>query len=533
MFVRAIVVASVALAVIALSVFMVQRGLRESPAPGPSHVTDHSRKSVRLSRIATRLAEGVYLLGDLFPSVVYAVDTELGLVLIDSGLEEQHDKLIRGLAALDLDVGRLQAILLTHAHGDHSMGAMRLRQDTGAKICVGRADAEPLRRGGSWEAIFSKFDVSGVQIHPTLVDVELDDGQVLTWGNARFTAIGTPGHTPGSFCYLLERAGQRFLFTGDTVMSLSALGTYATYLPPKYRGDLHGYLNSLHKLLRIPAPDLVLPGHPEADAIPQDARITPTRWTALLSRGIAELERLEKRYESDGADFLDGTPRELCEGVFYLGDWEGRASYAFLKGSHCLLFDAPGGDRALERFVAAWSALGIDEPVTIAVLLTSCDSASMSGLRAITEQFRCRVFAAPSGAALVSRCCSPATRIVSIDDLAELEWHGINAILTPGIDDTAVAYQFRAGGDVVLVTGSYPLEIDTQGLKNPVEVSGTRKLNVERWLTSLETLGAMKPNLWLTPHPLYGRNANLYDDEWQRTVSYNRRRTLAAGRNQP
>src|SRR5581483_2252105 len=126
-----------------------------------------------------------------------------GLVLIDSVLEEQHDKLIDGLDRLGLDVSRLKAILLTHAHGDHSMGARLLRQETGAKVCVGLLDAEPLRRGGSLEAIFSKFDMAGAEIHPTAVDMELDDGQVLTWGQARFTAIATPGHTRGSFCYLL------------------------------------------------------------------------------------------------------------------------------------------------------------------------------------------------------------------------------------------------------------------------------------------------------------------------------------------
>src|SRR5262249_54257581 len=152
-----------------------------------------------------------------------------------------------------------------------SMGAERLRRETGCQVCIGREDAAPLREGGPREAIFSKFDMPDETIHLTTIDVELSDGQVLTLGEARITAIATPGHTRGSFCYLIEHRGQRSLATGDTVMSLSdGLGTYTTYLPPKYRGNVDDYLQSLWKLRRISAPDLVLPGHPSSDDAPQD-----------------------------------------------------------------------------------------------------------------------------------------------------------------------------------------------------------------------------------------------------------------------
>ena len=48
------------------------------------------------------------------------------------------------------------------------------------------------------------------------------------------------------------------------------LGTYAAYLPPLYRANAQDYLASLRKLRALRAPDLVLPGHPRMDPVPQD-----------------------------------------------------------------------------------------------------------------------------------------------------------------------------------------------------------------------------------------------------------------------
>src|SRR5262249_9672327 len=144
------------------------------------------------------------------------------------------------------------AILLTHGHADHVLGAERLRSTTGAKVYAGKRDVETLRAGGPREAFLSTFHMPGLQLHPTTVDVELSDNDVIEVGDARFRAIGAPGHTPGCICFLLERGGKRILFSGDVVQSLGdvkrALGTYSTYLAPKYLGSASDYLATLRKL---------------------------------------------------------------------------------------------------------------------------------------------------------------------------------------------------------------------------------------------------------------------------------------------
>jgi glyoxylase-like metal-dependent hydrolase (beta-lactamase superfamily II) len=176
--------------------------------------------------------------------------------------------------------------------------------------------------------------------HPTTVDVELVRGETIELADARFTAIAAPGHTPGSICYLLERRGLRALFTGDVIQCLKPakqgnLGTYAAYLPPLYRGNASDYLASLRRLRELPPPHLVLPGHPQMDAAPQDPRLTPERWHALLDQGIAEMEKLQAHFEADGADFLDGTPRELLPACTTSATQAVRPSTASIRRRGC------------------------------------------------------------------------------------------------------------------------------------------------------------------------------------------------------
>jgi glyoxylase-like metal-dependent hydrolase (beta-lactamase superfamily II) len=164
-----------------------------------------------------------------------------------------------------------------------------LRELTGARVYAGRGDAAVLRAGRPREAFFSTFEMPAeVQPGPTTVDVELSGGQVITVGDTRFQALDCPGHTPGSVCYLMERDGQRALFSGDVIWSLAdvaqddspnarPLGTYAAYLPPRYRGNVKDFLASLRRLRSMPAPNLLLPGHPHNDQEPQSPVITQER----------------------------------------------------------------------------------------------------------------------------------------------------------------------------------------------------------------------------------------------------------------
>ena len=477
-----------------------------------------------------KLADGVYLLGDTYLAAVYVVETREGLIMVDSGLEEEHDTVVRGMKALALDPSRLKLILLTHVHGDHSMGAERLRRETGARVCIGREDAEPLRQGGPWEAIFSKFEMpAGVMPHPGTVDIELEDGQVLTLGDTQITAIATPGHTLGSFCFLIEHRGRRLLFSGDTVMSLSdGLGTYSTYLPPKYRSSAGDYLASLKKLRGIPAPDLLLPGHPRSDPIPQDPRLSRDQWHGLLDPGIAELEQLVEHYHRDGTDFLDGTPKQIAEGLYYLGDLGDHAVYAVISGEQLLLFDACG-DGIKEFIASAWTALGVFPPDLAAVLLTSCQPQKLAGLANLLEGNCCRIVASPDAHDALRQAC-PCAIVISPDDLAGLPLADGQGFVIPGNEDAATAYTFLIDVRQVAVTGEVPLEVDETKMPRVFDRLRDRDWDYALYSEFLDKLERFEPGIWLSAKPMFGRNADVYNDLWLRTISLNRlllRRAIA------
>jgi glyoxylase-like metal-dependent hydrolase (beta-lactamase superfamily II) len=290
-----------------------------------------------LVRAAAAVAPGVFLLGGLSPSAAYVIEVPEGLVLIDSGLDPDAARLKSQLAELRLDWTRVRMILLTHAHGDHSGGAEALRTATGARVYAGEGDVAVLRTGGPREAFFSTYHMPGQRTHPTTVDVSLKGGETIALGNARIQAIATPGHTPGSICYLLELGSLRALFAGDVIMMLRGdekprtelgkpLGTYSAYLAPRYRGDARASLASLRRLRALPVPDLVLPGHPGADVVPQSAGLTRERWESLLDAGIRDMERLSSRISSTAC------PSQSCLAWITWEIWRARRSLGFSRG---------------------------------------------------------------------------------------------------------------------------------------------------------------------------------------------------------
>src|SRR6185503_5978020 len=85
-------------------------------------------------------------------------------------------------------------------------------------------------------------------------DFVLDDDAVIEVGRLRLHTIFTPGHTPGSMCFLVE--GSPVLFSGDT---LFPGGPGNTSYPG---GDFEQIIRSIDERLFAPldAGTLVLPG---------------------------------------------------------------------------------------------------------------------------------------------------------------------------------------------------------------------------------------------------------------------------------
>lgn len=106
------------------------------------------------------------------------------------------------------------AIVLTHGHFDHIMSVDTLRDaEPSLPVYIHEADA-PMLTDGEKNAFTLFF---GQERAWRQADGLLTDGQTLTVGNATFSVVHTPGHSPGSICLLCAEEG--ILLTGDTLFA--------------------------------------------------------------------------------------------------------------------------------------------------------------------------------------------------------------------------------------------------------------------------------------------------------------------------
>lgn len=149
---------------------------------------------------------------------------ETGCVVVDPGpLDEGHLSRVA-------EHGPVQLIVLTHGHLDHSEGAARLRELTGAPV---------LARDPAW----------------CMGTAPLEPGRAEPVHGLEWLTVLTPGHSSDSICLVLP--ADRALLTGDTVLGR---GTTVVAHPD---GRLADYLDSLQRLrdLADTDVDVVLPGH--------------------------------------------------------------------------------------------------------------------------------------------------------------------------------------------------------------------------------------------------------------------------------
>jgi glyoxylase-like metal-dependent hydrolase (beta-lactamase superfamily II) len=170
------------------------------------------------------------------------------LILIDAGAGWSVDKIIKNVEGLGFDFKNLTKILLTHCHIDHIGGAPEIRRRFGAKIYIHQLDAPPLENG---DLILTAANWYQTSFPPTSVDVKFNlREETLTVGDQKVICLHTPGHTPGSMCFYLDKDGKRILFAQDL---------HGPILK-EFGSNLEDYNRSTKKLLDLDA-DILCEGH--------------------------------------------------------------------------------------------------------------------------------------------------------------------------------------------------------------------------------------------------------------------------------
>jgi glyoxylase-like metal-dependent hydrolase (beta-lactamase superfamily II) len=180
-------------------------------------------------------------------------------VVIDPG-----DEAPRIVSAIEKEKARVVALLHTHAHFDHVGATAAVARATSAAIRLHPAD-RPL-----YDALPEQAALFGMTAGPPApVDQPLEDGEVVAFGGADLRVLHTPGHTPGSCCFLLEGDSPR-LFAGDTLFRRSIGRT------DLWGGDTDQILASIKaKLYSLPPSTLVICGHGPRTTIGEERASNP------------------------------------------------------------------------------------------------------------------------------------------------------------------------------------------------------------------------------------------------------------------
>ncbi|OVE80997.1 hypothetical protein BVY03_04890 [bacterium K02(2017)] len=198
--------------------------------------------------------------------VILADETSGEAIIIDPG--DEAEKIIAEVKANQFDV---KYIVHTHAHIDHIAAVDEVSKDLGGKICLHQEDL-PLYENVKMQAEFLGFPFEKEKL-PTPSFITHND-MLECQNDLKTKVIHTPGHTPGSVCFLLDQFNtnnhQNLLLSGDTLF-FSSIGR-----TDLWGGDQNLLLASIkEKLLTLPADTLVIPGHGPQTTIGNELKNNP------------------------------------------------------------------------------------------------------------------------------------------------------------------------------------------------------------------------------------------------------------------
>ena len=178
-------------------------------------------------------------------------------VIIDPGAEpDKIFELLQNIKNL-----HLRYILLTHGHFDHVGAVDELKaQFLEVPIMISEDDVR-LYRSVPEQGIFVKELLPQPKSELTVIA----DEEYLPFSETEIEVIATPGHTPGSVCYRIDKT----LFTGDTLFYHTVGRTDLPF------SDIKRMEASLDKIAHLKSIDLIYPGHGKESTLREELANNP------------------------------------------------------------------------------------------------------------------------------------------------------------------------------------------------------------------------------------------------------------------
>jgi len=200
-------------------------------------------KTNEMNVIETKeIVHNIFAVNDAFVNMFLLKDGD-NYVAIDAG--NDINAITTELKKLGINPEKVSAVLLTHSDGDH-VGALKLFKN--ATVYLSKDEEQMI--DGKTARMMGKYNKIDTKVYNLL-----NDQQTIRLGNFSIKGILTPGHTPGSMCYLVNG---KYLFVGDAF----GLKNGKVDKPnKKYTGDMKTAIQSFDKIIKIPKAQYIFTAH--------------------------------------------------------------------------------------------------------------------------------------------------------------------------------------------------------------------------------------------------------------------------------
>jgi glyoxylase-like metal-dependent hydrolase (beta-lactamase superfamily II) len=193
--------------------------------------------------------------------VYYDGNTKDGVIIDPGAYTDSEKELIENF--IKGEGIKIKYILLTHGHIDHILGNHWAKEYFNVPVLMNKEDLPLIKHAPEQGQMF------GVMFpDPPEPDKFIGEKDTINFGNTELKIIETPGHSPGSVCFVDEK--EKIIFGGDCLFK-GSIGRTDLWM-----GDMDILLNSItQKLFKYSDEYIVYPGHYDNTTIGEEKRNNP------------------------------------------------------------------------------------------------------------------------------------------------------------------------------------------------------------------------------------------------------------------